>query len=163
LPITVGIEAVREFEKPLLGAISLPSALIAAIPLLYAAILNFELFFKHKKVTMKQVNISIEGMEAFIKFCKMAELNIQQQYVDNLQQNACVSFLVNGIFDNSLEDAEEKYLIHNNKIVSIYGIFDNTKHGLTYLFEVKEKFLNNKTSEIKKMSELYEQLEALSK
>ena len=108
---------------------------------------------------MKQVNVSITGMEAFIKFCEMAELNIQEKYVDNLQQDACICFLINGKKESSMEDAKEKYLIYEGKIVSIYGIFDNTNYGIKRLLQCKDGHIKNQNSEIKNIDELIKIIE----
>ena len=112
---------------------------------------------------MKQLQFELFHLENFLKFLELAGLNFQEKVVDSTSQNAWVTVFFNGKQETSIKDAEEMYLIQSEYIYSIFGVFQNAKHGIKYLQEQKERLFKNNKEVLQNMAVLFAKLEALNK
>lgn len=94
-------------------------------------------------------------LETYHKFCYCLELNIHEQVICELSQEGYVSIMVDGKYPDRLKLAENKVMVSNRKLFTLFGVFPNSSAGAKALKETIDSY--KKGSELVSMDEIFKQ------
>lgn len=104
---------------------------------------------------MKNIVFDSHLLAAYLNFCELCDLKVVSQTIAGTMQGAyCDLMVASDKYQDSIRTAEDKYILYNGKLITIYGAFENVDWGIENLKSAKEQHGENKKETIKFISEL---------